>query len=289
MWPSNQPTDTASETASACVINIQADTNRELRAKVLRGLEQFNLNSVTYCKAAANDVLHTVKVEHFPYPGGLQSDEMERLYDNHLSRSKTALPIYSGLRLSGPDERCTYCASQTADSLDHFIPKKEYSALAIEPWNLVPCCTRCNRNLSRTWVTEASTRMFHPYFMPDLRRWLYAKIVNCADPYVVFRAEPDLSLLDAELCSRISAQFDALNLQETLGSIALQELRAIQHRLRTRFNSEAVAREHLQEQACELFELDKNSIRGVLYETAADDQTFIQNHLRSSAPDPSST
>jgi hypothetical protein len=281
MWASSQPTISASETAYCCVKNVRAERNMKLRTTVIKSLAQFDTNSYIYRAAAANDSLHTVNAALFPAPGGLPDEDMERLYDNHLAESRTAYPIYHQLRRSGPGERCTYCRNQTADSLDHFIPKKVLPALSIEPWNLVPCCTPCNRNLSNTWETDPSRRRIHPYFMPELNRWLHAAIVDDGDVYPVFRAEPKSGDLDDELCSRILAQFEALNLRETLGSIGIQELQVIQHRLRTRFEDEDSARAHLLEQADELFELDANSLRGVLYEATALDDEFVRTHLRS--------
>lgn len=257
-----------------------------MKVAVLKGLPQFDHNSDTYRAAAENDTLHTVTAAEFPLPDGITTDDMEHLYDDQLSRSRTAYPIYQALRTSGPGQRCTYCRCQTADTLDHYIPKKVLGALSIEPWNLVPCCTRCNRNLSAAWETDPSRRMLHPYFMPDLGRWLQAEIVDSEDPYVVFRAEPDPNQLNEEIGMRIRAQFDALHLRETLGSIAIDELQIIQKRVNNNFSLEHLARDHLLEQAAELFELDTNSLRGVLCETAANDANFIQNHLRAASSTP---
>lgn len=196
--------------------------------------------------------------------------------------------IYRSLQQSGPGRRCTYCRYQVADSLDHVIPKTLMSALSIEPWNLVPACSLCNRSLRAQWPTDPAQRMLHPYFMPKIGRWLYARVDNGApgtDEEVVVRfyAEPDTKEFGEELCSRVRWQFASLGLDRTFGAIAVDELRPIQATLRAHFERKDDAHEHLSEQSDIHFEVDPNNLRGVLYETLAQDDTFIGNHLKRSS------
>lgn len=285
MWATERrPAVTASDIAKACVARMR-NTNR-LKMIVLESLAQFDDNSQAYQIAAAADALHTLAIEDVPTPGGLTDEQMHQLYKEQLAAAQSeAYNIYRSLQLSGPGRRCTYCRYQVADSLDHVIPKTLMSALSIEPWNLVPACGLCNRRLRAQWPTDPAQRMLHPYFMPTTGRWLYASVDNgtpSTDEEVMirFRAQPDNQVLGEELCSRVRFQFAALGLDTTFGTLAADELRPIQTTLRQRFEREDDAREHLSEQADIHLASDVNSLRGVLYETLAQDDTFIGNHLK---------
>ncbi|WP_191986299.1 HNH endonuclease [Mycobacteroides salmoniphilum] len=208
---------------------------------------------------------------------------MRKLYEQRLARPRTpAYPIYEQLRNSGAGRRCAYCRAGTARTLDHFIPKHHIGTLAIEPWNLVPCCDSCNNHLGHRWDRSPSGRAIHPYFMPDLGRWLRASVDVSHDPtepaIVVYRPDPDPSLGE-ELCSRVRAQFEALSLRGTIGTFAVDELQTVQRRLQTRFWDEHDAREYLAEEAEVLLEYDSNSIRGVLYEALSVSTAFICANL----------
>ena len=284
MWATDGfPAVSASDTAKACVERMQ-NTN-QIKILVQASLSQFNSNSQTYQTAAIADALHTLTADDFPRPGGLSDEQMRRLYKEQLAAARSAAyHIYLSLRQSGPGRRCTYCRYQVADGLDHVIPKALMSALSIEPWNLVPACSLCNRRLLDQWPTDPAQRMLHPYFMPRIGRWLYATVDNGSpgtDEEVVvrFRAQPD-SQLGEELCSRVRFQFRTLGLDATFGTLALDELRPVQTTLRQQFEHKDDARAHLSEQADIHQASDVNSLRGVLYEALAQDDIFIGNHLK---------
>lgn len=284
MWATNgRPAVSASDTAKACVERMR-NTN-QIKTAVLAALSQFDINSLTYQIAATADALHTLTVEDVPAPGGLTDAQMHRLYKEQLaSPASAAHHIYRTLQLSGPGRRCAYCRYQVADSLDHVIPKALMSALSIEPWNLVPACSLCNRRLLDRWPTDPAQRMLHPYFMPTIGRWLYATVDNGSpgteeEVVVRFRAQPD-SELGEQLCGRVRFQFKALRLGTTFGTLAVDELRPIQATLRQQFERKDDARDHLSEQADIHLAADVNNLRGVLYEALAQDDTFIGNHLK---------
>lgn len=279
MWAAEQPTVTAAQTAQACAMNMQSPT----REAVLQALALFDVNSRTYQEAAEADQLHLLTHEHVRLPDDLPHQVMIKLYEQRLARPRTlAYPIYEQLRKSGPGRRCAYCRSQTARTLDHFIPKHHIGALAIEPWNLVPCCDSCNNYRGSRWDRTPHGRAIHPYFLPELGRWLRASVDVSTDPIepviVIYRAEPDPDL-GQELCARVRAQFEALRLRQTIGTFAVDELQTVQRRLRTRFRAEHLAREYLAEEADILLQHDANSIRGVLYEALSASSAFICAHL----------
>ena len=41
-------------------------------------------------------------------------------------------------------EKCPFCGIGTVSTLDHYLPKSKYPALAITPKNMIPACRDCN-------------------------------------------------------------------------------------------------------------------------------------------------
>lgn len=61
--------------------------------------------------------------------------------------------------------KCPYCAIGQPATLDHYMPKNKYKALALCRLNLVPMCWECNRGKGHT---HPYTEYIHPYYLPDL-------------------------------------------------------------------------------------------------------------------------
>ena len=51
---------------------------------------------------------------------------------------------------SANNHACPYCNVATVDTLDHVLPKKIYPEFSVLAQNLVPSCSRCNREKSST-------------------------------------------------------------------------------------------------------------------------------------------
>ncbi|MBB3749861.1 hypothetical protein FHT44_002322 [Mycolicibacterium sp. BK634] len=287
MWAASLPNHSAGQVAAACVANAKATS--QLKALVTQSLQYIEKNSETYREVAARDALHTTSADDFPLPVGLTREHLFDLYTNRLANrtkaSAQAKIIYRALRDAGPDKRCAYCRSSPARQLDHFMPKDGFFTLAIEPWNLVPCCNTCNQALLARWNTIADQRMIHPYFMPPLGRWLAARIdvgdpANNIEPIVVYTAEPNPDMLEEELCNRVREQFRQMDLAATLSDAATTDLEDAKWSVRLSSpGSRDNARADLMHQARVRLNRDPNHPIGVLYEALANDNGFIDFYL----------
>lgn len=275
MWAAKPPLDTAGDSARACVDGI---ANEAVRKVVLQSLALFKANSETYQAAGVADSLHRTSLADYPLPPVLTSEKMHWLYSSRLARARTpSRPIYERLRAAGPDQRCAYCRSRVATTLDHFIPKTEIHTLSIEPWNLVPCCSDCNLALGSYWPGETSPPLIHPYFMPEVGRWLWAKVIHDIPTTVMFYADPT-DEVSPQLSERIEKQFSLLNLGVQYSKMFAAELTTVLRAMRSYFNSEDAVQRHLRETAEIEFLTDTNALRGVFYEALADDDWFVANH-----------
>lgn len=96
------------------------------------------------------------------------SRELKDCYENmpvelSLSVSKQHRELLDGLHV------CPYCLISEADSKDHYLPKESFPEYAFLVWNLVPCCTNCNRRKGVQWVDQGQRVFFNPFFdtLPD--------------------------------------------------------------------------------------------------------------------------
>lgn len=61
--------------------------------------------------------------------------------------------------------KCPFCGIGTVSTLDHYLPKSKYPALAITPKNMIPACRDCNLGKKRTFSPQNSEEEpLHPYF-----------------------------------------------------------------------------------------------------------------------------
>lgn len=51
--------------------------------------------------------------------------------------------FYNQIKNSGRARVCLYCGARNAETVDHYLPRSEYSQFAITPANLVPSCDKC--------------------------------------------------------------------------------------------------------------------------------------------------
>lgn len=100
---------------------------------------------------------------------------------NHLYEAPpVALKFINSLRRS-VDGACPVCGRDSVGTLDHYLPKADYSEYSFFSLNLVPACDRCNNarnNLARG--ANAGERPVHPYF----DRFAERRVMT-------IRAEPD--------------------------------------------------------------------------------------------------
>lgn len=273
MWSSEPPAVTAEDSARACVERIR---DKDLRHRVLNACPEFLINSEKMQASAASSSLHTTRDGDYPVTD-IEGDELRGLYKNQLSKPRRSArkKIYDRIKASAPYGMCVYCGESVAAQLDHFIPQSRVPGLAIDPWNLVPACSECNGGLLDYFSHRPDEQLLHPYFAPQIGRWLGAEVEHTYPVVVQFRAAPDPGL-DPELQARIRHQFDALQLGRRYRVVSGRELSGLSSRLCTRF-SDASADEvsdYIAELAALRFGIDENDRSAVMYDALAADHWY---------------
>lgn len=282
MWAVDAPTRTALESAQACASGVR---DKGLRTRLNAALSDFRANSATLQTNIHSQQLHLTRSKTYSVTG-LTDTELKWLYNAQLSKQGSkARYVYDHIKGNALHELCSYCQYGIADTLDHFIPITVVHQLAVDPWNLVPACNRCNKLLQNKFITVPEQQMIHPYAVPasvpPSARWLRA-IVHAGDaPVMTFHADPDSSVDDVTR-GRIINQFELLELGKLYRIVSARELSGTCHRLSERFSgaqSKSVAA-HLRELSEEAFATDTNERRGAMYEALAADAWFTTTGYR---------
>jgi len=162
----------------------------------------------------------------------LTAKEMAKLYDVRMARKRSAgRPVYDRIMAAAPHMRCPLCGQRDVSTLDHYLSKMKFPALAVTPVNLVPACANCNKLKLDKVAGIAEQQTLHPYF-DDLEDdcWLSARVEENSPASVEFSVAPP-NHWDAVLAARVRNHFGVFDLSRLYRSHAASELANIQYRM----------------------------------------------------------
>jgi hypothetical protein len=204
----------------------------------------------------------------------ISADEFLWLYGERLVKSVPGKIVYGTLLQNATYGLCSYCQYHAAKTLDHFVPKSLVPTLAIDPWNLIPSCWDCNHSLSNFFGASPHEEFLHPFFMPDIGRWLFAEVRETSPPTLLFWAEPGQNL-SSPLRSRIIHQFDRLKLAMLYPIVSTSDLIQIASHA-DMLSSPALRRAHFHEMADAGRSTGENSRKAVIYDALASSEWFCE-------------
>lgn len=118
---------------------------------------------------------------------------------------------------------CPFCTINNVNTLDHLIPKSEFSEFSDHPVNLMPCCSDCNSKKSSNWRDGNTRKYLNLYLdsLPDNSQYLFVYLsIEDATIKVVFFIENRNNIeenlfqkienhyTDLELCKRFALNCD---------------------------------------------------------------------------------
>lgn len=205
-----------------CAASVQ---NVELKTRLFGAISEINSAEKQYANLAPCASLHQFPAKDH-VGDWVTGEEMETLYTGTLARlESTARLYYDAIRASAPNDICPYCGQRTVDSLDHYLPKSLYPALAVTPINLVPACSACNKTKLDFQPPDAKDLILHPYY-DDVPKdiWLKARVLNVGGkPVLEYFTDPP-STWQTLWASRVKAHLDTLKLPTLYASHAAEEL-----------------------------------------------------------------
>lgn len=278
----NAPDDPVEDVVSTC---IETYRDPSLKDRFRSIIPILTGEAARFEDRVSASQAHTIpKTENV---GGIVSrDEMVSLYDAKFVRGP-GRPYYDKYMSLPAKGRCPLCGIGIVSTLDHYLPKSRYPALAVTPKNLIPACRDCNLGEKRTFLPRSSEEEpLHPYF-DDVEReiWLSVKFditgEELVPTYFVRKpaAWPDL------LFRRVEHHMDLYNLYTAYAVHAAEEItgrsgiwhtsleQCGEESLASSFHSEADSRE----------QVFLNSWQAALYRGLEEHVGLVAQWLRQSA------
>jgi hypothetical protein len=158
---------------------------------------------------------------------GLPAGEMGRLYDRKMAAQRSpARAIYDAVKLAAENGQCPLCGHRQVMTLDHYLPKSTFPALAVNPVNLVPACRDCN-----SAKLASTSETLHPYYDAiEGVRWLAASVVEGAPAAARFFVEPSADW-PRSLAARVNSHFQIFGLADLYTAQAAVQLSGMRRRM----------------------------------------------------------
>jgi 5-methylcytosine-specific restriction endonuclease McrA len=273
MWKLTKPVEAAKE-----AFELSKSNARGLRRTRLDGYTKAVIARSRAFESAARDKrVHTILRATESETQFV--DDMAWLYENKF-RGGLGRPLYDKIKLS--TEVCPLCVRSFVGTLDHYLPKGYYPALAVTPANLVPACGDCNDFKLSQYPTAAKDATMNPYF-DDIasERWLFARIVECKPAALLFFIAPPSGWKNLKK-KRLASHFRTFHLldsykQEGARQISSNQLKLA--RLFARGGKEEVKRD-LQDSADTWKEYSLNCWQAAAFEAMAESEWYCDEGFR---------
>ena len=271
MWTIPKPDLTARDTFDICIEGI-GDAAKKLRLGGIRDPIE-NAEQAFDQRAAATELHLTAEANQIAGANGnVSAKEMEQLYDRHMARQKSrGHDTYDKIMMAAEHGQCPFCGHLPVSTLDHSLAKARHPALAVTPFNLIPCCKDCNHNKGTLGPNSAETQFLHAYYDDVTQdRWLYAEIVEGSPPGATFFVVAPAHW-DAATTARVQRHFSALKLGKLYASQAGRQLQNIKRSLNSMYKAVGLdaVRVDLEERSESCADVSVNSWEGALYEAAS--------------------
>lgn len=193
MRPLTKPNEDAGDLFMKCVADYSQQRTQERKDRLVASESAIRQEATAYDVAAQSAKWHTV-VQKDPVggPGTATKQDMENLYGAKLVlNGSPGRPTYDKIMSLPPRGICPLCGQRIVTTLDHYLPKSKYPALAVTPANLIPCCFDCNHGKLAEFPSSAEDQTLHPYYDDFTKeQWLYADIIKSSPPALLFVARP---------------------------------------------------------------------------------------------------
>jgi hypothetical protein len=274
------PVTSAQRAFTTCIGGVR---NPVLAARLAAATPAVVEASREFDRAARLGSLHLVATHDIVAPD-VTVVEMEKVYTQRMAKADSpGRDMYDEIFASSPGGRCPLCTQRSVASLDHYLPKAYYPALAVTPCNLVPACSDCNKaKLGARPVTPEQVSL-HPYY-DDLgdEIWLQSTVVETAPAAVTFAVVRPAGWDDL-LSTRVARHFRTLGLGRLFAAEAADELVNVRHQLtmlRTADADEAV-RDELARRAASCGVARPNGWRAATYRAWHESDWFCDGGFQS--------
>ena len=268
------PAALAAPVYQSCIHGIR---DQDLKDRLEKAAESVARADLSYRRAGAAGACGGLPCADFELPD-VTAKEMAWLYDKKVVGKKApGRRVYDAIRTASPQGRCPLCGHRDVTTVDHYLPKSAYAALAVNPANLIPACSECNRVKS-----DAVLNILHPYYdNVERERWLSAQVLETSPPTVQFAAQPPESW-PSGLADRVYRHFAAFELGLLYSMQAARLISGIQARLDLllRELGSAAVRDHLRQDGESWRLAGLNSWQSACYAAVAASDWVLRGRLQ---------
>lgn len=274
MWKVDQPTFSALQTFESCIMTI---SDKGLRDRLEESIVAVHGADDLYREAGERCTFDDLAQSDFSL-AVVTAGEMSNLYNRKMAdKRSSARYIYDALIIASPQGKCPMCGHRDVTTLDHYLPKSGYPALAVNPVNLVPSCIECNRTKSSN-----ISATLHPYY-DDIEsdRWLWAEVVEGELVAIRFFVEP-YSGWPNELSARVAHHFEVFRLAQLYAAQSARTISGIRHKLSrlSDVGGDAIVKAHLMEEFATWSAADINSWEAALYQALSESDWYCRGGFR---------
>ena len=261
-----------------CISNIK---NSDLKEKLEHCTGEIIEIAEMFEKNMKIHEVHKIK-KHNNVGGIVTKEEMKKVYNNKMVKSgQPGRKYYDKYITLARNGICPLCGQREVSTLDHYLPKAKYPALAVTPSNLVPACRECNTTKSDKVFLSSIEETIHPYF-DDIQNevWLYSKIIEEDEISFVFEVRRPEEW-DELLYGRVKNHFKEFNLNKLYSTQAAVEFSGIRYRLMKVYNEVGNIRLKTHIRECyESYSIDcLNSWKSAMYRELSENEWFYNNWI----------
>ncbi|MFI5690066.1 HNH endonuclease [Streptomyces sp. NPDC051636] len=234
-------------------------------------------------QSAREGTLHDLDRSQFTVPGIEAGDVVRWAYENGMVNTTDGRAIYDQIMAAPADERCPLCGHGVVRTLDHFLPKRMFPALCVDPLNLVPACADCNHAKGEGMPSGAEATLLHPYLdRIDHDPWLEARIADHSLVRLDFFVSPPPAW-DQVLIDRTRHHFALFKLARLFAVQANRTVSGIRRQLTDILDAggKDIVRAYLSAEADTRLAHRLNGWEGVTYRTLARDDAFCSGSFTS--------
>lgn len=276
MLPLTPIAATAEEVFSACISKVRNPLLKSQLTSVTPDVVAFDAAYVAAGRPPAGTPVSFFTLTSHKNVGSITKKEMEKVYKSRMVEGPGRKYYEQILGLS-PDHVCPLCGLRFVETLDHYLPKARFPALAVAPNNLVPACYPCNIQKKTDVPKAVSKQCIHPYYDDiDTNVWLTARVKQPLIPVVVLFEVTPPALWDSVTARRVRHHFKKLSLGRLYSIAAGGDIEGHKHeftRLHTANGAPAVEK-YLLEQEDTRRKARRNCWQAALYKALAADRWF---------------
>jgi hypothetical protein len=246
-----------------------------LKAQLLAAEPAIAIAANEYDQHANAKTLYLVPTQNGV--GAVTAAEMTKVYTQRMAHPQApGRPIYDALLAAPVLGICPLCGHGDVATLDHYLPKTEFSAITVLPLNLVPACRDCNFTKLKNIPAAANEQPLHPYY-DDVQDelWLRANVIQGPPVALQYYVGPP-GHWSQVLQERVNAHFAAYGLARLFATQAARKLNNIRGYIRNLHQNggEGVVAAHLEAMADSVALAHVNSWETAMYRALANDAWY---------------